>query len=537
MKLNGLIFLSVVLCFLLSGCADGSSSREFRPELEEVGFRDTGYPICGQETVLTVLALEPEESGGRYEENKTLAEYETMTNVRIQWQYYQGDNASETITARKASGAEMPDIFLMTNLPNVLADNYIREGIFYPVDDLVDQFAPNLQASLAEVPAARKWSAAADGLMYAVPSILQPEGARLGGLPIINREWAETLELSLPETTEELYRYLKAVQTGDPNGNGQMDEIPFLLNWEQDAGDGNLFGPWNTCSAFIGDSVLYDSGPFFIRDNQVVAANLQPGYRDAVAYYHRLYREGLINTDALDGSAGGTAEGSETDVSRAGLYIGYSPSDLSKGGNTENYAYLTAWEGPGGSQHLLDPLYGIYPDNYISAETEYPEIAMRWMDGTAAPEISFQLTAEQADSGYIKRTGKYEFFDAEADTALQTCRTRPAPVLGLTAEWLSEHYRPTSAGEIERNSAVSRFLPWADMQSTEHLRYTEEEQQKLEALLPQIIQYSRQKEMEWIREGGVEEEWDAHQRRLKNMGIEEVRKIMQAACDRWNADK
>ena len=41
-------------------------------------------------------------------------------------------------------------------------------------------------------------------------------------------------------------------------------------------------------------------------------------------------------------------------------------------------------------------------------------------------------------------------------------------------------------------------MPYASMMTVEHLHYTEEQRKTLEAVLPQIVDYSKQKEAEWV---------------------------------------
>ena len=50
--------------------------------------------------------------------------------------------------------------------------------------------------------------------------------------------WVEALnDGHIPETTDELYEYLKKVKNEDPNGNGLADEVPmsgFIGGWASD---------------------------------------------------------------------------------------------------------------------------------------------------------------------------------------------------------------------------------------------------------------------------------------------------------------
>lgn len=75
----------------------------------------------------------------------------------------------------------------------------------------------------------------------------------------INRKWLDTLGLSMPQTTDELYAVLEKFRDGDPNGNGLGDEIPFSTPGLDPA----MFGPW-------GLSFWWDMDIMTIDDNKQV---------------------------------------------------------------------------------------------------------------------------------------------------------------------------------------------------------------------------------------------------------------------------
>ena len=97
----------------------------------------------------------------------------------------------------------------------------------------------------------------------------------------------------VPDSVDGFVDLLRAFRDGDPNGNGQADEIPFSVRWADGvSGIRAWFHPFGTTSAFV--------GPMFIRDNIVQATTLQPGYRDAVTQWlHTIYAEGLLDQEAF----------------------------------------------------------------------------------------------------------------------------------------------------------------------------------------------------------------------------------------------
>ncbi|MBO1912935.1 hypothetical protein J4G37_50035, partial [Microvirga sp. 3-52] len=130
-----------------------------------------------------------------------------------------------------------------------------------------------------------------DGNIYSFPQMAEPEftSYRMGPKPRINEEWLEVLGIDMPETTEDFYQYLKAVKEGDPNGNGQADEIPFgapsigmLVNYLQGS-----FGLANKGNSNRNVDLDPETGElrFFQKTDE---------YKELLQYVNKLYSEGLI---------------------------------------------------------------------------------------------------------------------------------------------------------------------------------------------------------------------------------------------------
>ena len=71
-----------------------------------------------------------------------------------------------------------------------------------------------------------------DGHIYSLPELL-PQLHYIGSANDtfwINKAWMDTLGLEEPKSFDELYEVLKAFKEGDPNGNGEADEIPLSIS-------------------------------------------------------------------------------------------------------------------------------------------------------------------------------------------------------------------------------------------------------------------------------------------------------------------
>ena len=94
------------------------------------------------------------------------------------------------------------------------------------LDDLIEKYAPNLSKIYEEYPQIKQAVTAADGHMYTIPAIDISATGSMGFKQWINKAWLDKLGKDIPTNLEEFKDVLIAFRDGDPNGNGQADEIP-----------------------------------------------------------------------------------------------------------------------------------------------------------------------------------------------------------------------------------------------------------------------------------------------------------------------
>jgi len=125
------------------------------------------------------------------------------------------------------------------DIPNIVGggkvkefvDQYGPEGAFVPLDDLIEEHAPNIKAFFDEHPDLRSAATSADGNLYYIPYL--PDG-KYGRGYFIRQDWLATLGLEEPQNVEELHKVLTAFRNDDPNGNGETDEVPFFARqWQE----------------------------------------------------------------------------------------------------------------------------------------------------------------------------------------------------------------------------------------------------------------------------------------------------------------
>jgi putative aldouronate transport system substrate-binding protein len=191
-----------------------------------------------------------------------------------------------------ASGA-LPDLFFGGRLSSSDEVTYGSQGFLLPLEELIAEHAPNLSRLLAENPALRRSITTPDGHIYALPALT----AGFGIYPKLwlNRAWLDALGLEAPTTTEALYEVLSAFKTGDPNGNGEADEIPLSATNLEDWPLGDVRP--GVLAAF-GFSVPYGPALFDVVGERVRFIPSEPEFFEYLSFMNRLYREGLLDPDS-----------------------------------------------------------------------------------------------------------------------------------------------------------------------------------------------------------------------------------------------
>lgn len=487
-----------------------------------------GFPIIEEEETIEIAAIDFWSSPD-YNTKQVIADYEEKTNVHVKWDQIPGGAQQQKIGLMFASG-DLPDAFFM--LGGV--GNYVNSGLLRPVEDLIDKYAPNIKKALEKHPEARKLSTYLDGNMYVIPSLDFSGATPIHDIPQINKKWLEKLDLEIPTTTEEFYNILKAFKEQDPNGNGKADEIPLSLVWDHGVrGAYSLFGSWGVASAFTGPVVIKD-------DNKIIASSMEPGYKEAIKYFHMLYSEGLIDEEAFTQDNKAQAAKTSERPYRVGAWSAWG------GWNTagslelaqEYYTPIPPLKGPDGEQNWLKYISGIRLNNYISATCENPELVIRYIDGIYDPLESIQWTRGPLGRN-IKKTKNSKYTLAETPEGVgygqfRIQETFVFPPLGITRDWAEENWIPDKRTAY-KNELDKVYEPYLNLQQITHLKLTEEEQDTVTTLSTDIQQYIENKEAEWVMRGGVEEEWDNHVKQLKKMGIDKLINIYQRALDRYNS--
>lgn len=165
-------------------------------------------------------------------------------------------------------------------------NKYGMQKAFIPLQDLIDQYAPNIKKYLEENPEAKRFITARDGNIYYIPYVTD---GKVQMTWFIRQDWLDKLGLEQPKTVEEYYNVLKAFSELDPNGNGKADEIPYFnrnvgANFEQSVTP--LLMLWKAHSEIY----INDAG-------EVCYGPLEPEFKEAMKNIAQWYKEGLLDEE------------------------------------------------------------------------------------------------------------------------------------------------------------------------------------------------------------------------------------------------
>ena len=520
--------LSIGLSTILAGCSSDKSASEETKKVN-VKMNATGLPIVDKTIKLNFVS--PKSSlAPNFADMTIFKELQKTTNVQIKWNNIPGDGYQEKKNLLLASG-DLPDAFYNSGFSDLDIQKYAKDGTIVPLDDLIDKYMPNLKKRLEERPDLKKVITAPDGHIYSLP---RAEEMDLVGLPntmYINKKWLDKLGLKMPTTLEEYQDVLKAFQDKDANGNGKKDEIGLTY----------LFNGW--CGNF-GDMIAAFGVPDnndhrIVRDGKVIFTAVQPEYKDAIQYYHKWVKEGLIDPEATtQDTAKMFAKGKSKDET-LGSFIWWENTEMVGTDRQNDYVVLPPLVGPKGKPIVGRSNYSEYGRDafVITKANKYPEITSRWVDELYAPKESAQVNWGPIGEVYKENSnGMLVNKELPAGVAMGEYRQKVAP--GGPFIVLKQDFGKVVDMEPrakERLQILDKYYrPYEEKENYPQVFFSAEDSQKINQIQTDITQFVNQKQAHWLQDGGIEKEWDSYVKQLDQMGLPELMKLYQKGLDDFN---
>lgn len=306
-KFMAVFLVAVVTLSMTAGCASGKeapdsqSSSSGMAQASEAGVPEkawiddsklsdeygltsdyTAYPMKGNPTVSMWWPIDPVIAstleGGTLASHEVFKELQRLTGVKINFVHPAVGQESEQFTLMVSSG-DFPDIV-------VTADRYpggitagIADGMYIDPTETIQKYSPNYQAFRESDEMRRKTTMDDSGRITGWWS-LSPYSEWIWFGPLVKNEALQKTGLSIPETVDEWYAFLKKAK-----------EVGYArpLNFGSTSGT-----VWTglLCGAFGTWDWLYQKEPGVIGWGPE-----EPGMRDYLEMMQKWYKEGLINTD------------------------------------------------------------------------------------------------------------------------------------------------------------------------------------------------------------------------------------------------
>lgn len=497
----------------------------------DANFNATGLPVVNDKVTLKVSG--PKHNAmGEFSDMDLIQELEKMTNVHVEWETVPNPTWQERKNLIFASG-ELPDGII--NIEDNDIVKYGSEGMLIPVEGLIDEYMPNLKRILDARPLYRSSLTAPDGHIYSFPRILEEDHAALQDTLWINSAWLNKLQLSVPTTTEEFREVLSAFKNRDPNGNNKKDEIPLSFVFKTpDAGIYSMFGAFGRP-----DNVNH----VVVEDGKVVFTADKNEYKEAVKYFHSLYKDGLIDPESFSQTVDVYHSLGQSKDYVLGSFVNYNASGVTGPERQDDYKYIfPPLKGPDGDQiwGAKEPAYFIKGAFAITSANPYPEVTARWLDQVYEPDMSIQFAfGPYGLTQKLHSDGKVERIPAPADMSAYQWRSAEAPNNFFVYVMLNEDRLRTifTEQELLREKLFEDAKPYMEKAYFPSMLMAPEEVERLSALKTDIYELINKKTAEWIARGNIDEEWDAYVAQMNKMGLNDLIQIYSQAYERFSAGK
>ncbi|MFB9276639.1 extracellular solute-binding protein [Cohnella cellulosilytica] len=396
--------LAVALAALLGACSNGgpeasptSTNSDLAGIVEPADSAGT-FPLSKERATLKVLAVQVPYVQD-YETNDFTKYFEELTNVHVDWSFAPPQEAQEKLNLALTSG-DLPDVIVGFGVSTSQQMVYGQQGIFLKLNDLIDTYGVETKRLFEKYPEVRQAITAPDGSIYSLSGIDRNPHTLAPQKMWIYEPWLKKLNLEMPTTTDEFENVLKAFKTMDPNGNSKNDEIPM---------SGGVQDMMTNVDSFLMNSFVLNkltSNKLLLDENgKIDASFIADGYKEGLAYLHRLYAEGLIDSEAFtqnNSQLVAQVENGEPTVGVVSSQALAQFTDASKD-RWKDFVAVPPLKGPSGLQQTPYHYYNNAGGNFlITSSAKDPELAFRWGDALFNDEISRRANIGSEGVGWKK---------------------------------------------------------------------------------------------------------------------------------------
>nr|WP_208589718.1 extracellular solute-binding protein [Gracilibacillus suaedae] len=533
-------FLSIglVSVILLSAC---------NPE-EEVS--EEGNESDSADTATKMTVFMPEGDNMDLETNSftQFAEEEFEIDFEFETTSWDSAAANERRQISLASG-DYPDVYFLIEWVDQFKANdllrYGKQGVLIPLNDLIAEHAPNLQAVLEEYDEFRKIATTPDGNIYGIPQLEECFHCTWPNKMWINTDWLETLNLEMPQSHEEFKDVLTAFKEQDPNGNGEADEIPL---------SGSAASPSHSVIPYLMNGFIYDDSEtrLIVNNGKVDFVANKEEWKKGLEYLHSLYQEGLIDSGSFTQNRDAYQQlGNNADDMILGAATAQHPWEFVDNENQYAYDALAPIEGTyyQYSTYFYSVVQGATFAITNKASEEVQVKAIKLLDYMFTEEGSTRAHFGVEGEDWVKPEEGDLAINEEMDPILKQLHPKEPTnnSWGASAQYFQpREYRDgwVQAEDIYTDDGYERRLQEATylyegLEPNEifpfwAIWYSEEVQDELATLETNILDNVEQNSVQFITgEKSIEEDWDDYIAGLESLGVDRYIEINQEAYNNY----
>ena len=536
----------------VTGCGSGKSSAKLNDgSFKEVDASTLEFPLKEKATLTGTISY-PANTESEPNKRTIFKRLQEKTNVEIDWTAIQADQWSDKISLEMANTKNMTDFIFSAGFSDNDLLKYAKQGVIIPLEEYIDAYMPNLQAVFEKYPEYRTMCTDTDGHIWALPWIEQLGNEKtaiqtIGNMSFINKKWLDFLNLEVPTTVDEFEQVLIAFRdhASEIQAEFGIDGSIIPMSCIVNDGDQDPSLIINGFGEGYGDA---DKTRHIAvtNDKEVICSATQDGYKEGIEWLHKLYEEGLIDTESF------TQEWSTyVAKGKSGRYGVCFSWDVANIDNLEDWVPLPALTA---DTRNITPQNGSFTSGFdrgrcvVTAVADNPALVCAWLDQMYDP---FQ--SPQNNWGTYGEDDDFDIFElsknAEGGEMLKHAplgdaspvEVREAESVGGPLAVLNDYYDvyvtcPDDA-QYRLDWIKEYYTPDMNLDYVyPNVFMNQEDTKKLSDLQTDIEKLINANKSDWIMNGFTDDDWNQYLSELDGYGLEEYLQIFQKYLDDYYAD-
>ena len=538
--------LSASIVFLLAGC--GNKANYDESVAMNNGASSVEFPLENRYTLKGFIGY-PLDVGEDPNDRTIFKRLETETNIHVDWKVVRSEKCLDDSSIKNVNADRLPDFVFSAGLRDCDLLRYAGEKKIIHVEEYIDTSMPNLKKIFDKYPQYRVMCTDTEGHIWAFPWIEQLGTEKtsiqtVGNMSFINKKWLDYLGLEVPTNIDEFEKVLIAFRdnASELQKTFGIDGSIIPMSCIVNDGDQDPAVLINGFGEGIGD--MDKSRHIAVTDEKkVVCTAVQPGYKDGIAWLHKLYDEGLIDPEAF--SQEWSTYVSKGKSGRYGVCFSWDVANID---NLNDWVPLPALMA---DTRNITPQNGSFTSGFdrgrcvVTAVAKEPALVCAWIDQMYAP---FQ--SPQNNWGTYGEDDEFDIFElgenADGEKMLKHAplgsaspvEVREAECVGGPLAVLDEYYGKyvTCPDDAQYRLDWIKDIYTPDMNKKyvyPNVFMTREDTEELSNLQADIQKTINSHKSDWIMNGFTDNDWNDYLNELNSYKLDKYLEIYQKYLDEF----